>query len=564
LRSEEERGFTGHAGGYVPEQRILLLGEGNLSFGASLCRIFDAGCATGGGAGGGAGEADGEQDGEQGEAGKEGDASDVGNMSDDIISQQRSEGGEGGEERCGVVSMGTENTKISSARSTLCKNLVASVFEGEDEAFSLHRELDQNKNKIKQHGGEVLFGVDATNLQASFKPHKQKKPAIPRPGAIVKKTKSVAQQQRFDRIVFNFPEVTKHDKKQSQKSMINANQYLLRGFFASAVPLLAPNGEIHVSVLRCLPYSKWGVVELARNSTGGFLELRASNEFEPRRFPGYSFRRGLRRNRKSDTANYQTTEKLFKTKLAITYRFVTTAAFRESSRLNASIDLHNAKRRSVSGTLKRYGDQRAFGGGSMREVEQREGGLRQRRGDDGMNLDAESSSFNYLNFPIPAKSHVRVFGLTKKKSNQKLSAHVVKYDPYTNCYIVKVANNGQEIYVPRHQIRQMLKKVQIKTNNKAASNSAVYGRMVLYNDTTNQYKLNLINGAGKTTWVGANDIILPEKTHVAVVNLINATDLNGGTGRIMSWSKKENRYVVQFKKPPKPKFIKLRPENVIA
>mmetsp|Transcript_1538 Transcript_1538/g.3524 ORF Transcript_1538/g.3524 Transcript_1538/m.3524 type:complete len:232 (-) Transcript_1538:731-1426(-) len=44
MKSEAGKGFSGHAGGYDPSQRILLVGEGNLSFASALCKIFCTGC----------------------------------------------------------------------------------------------------------------------------------------------------------------------------------------------------------------------------------------------------------------------------------------------------------------------------------------------------------------------------------------------------------------------------------------------------------------------------------------------------------------------------------------
>ena len=64
------------------------------------------------------------------------------------------------------------------------------------------------------------------------------------------------------------------------------NQALLAAFFASAVPLLAPGGEVHVALKTGAPYDAWNPVGCAHHATGGSLQLKTSAAFDPDAFPG--------------------------------------------------------------------------------------------------------------------------------------------------------------------------------------------------------------------------------------------------------------------------------------
>ncbi|GAB5361659.1 hypothetical protein AAMO2058_000731600, partial [Amorphochlora amoebiformis] len=242
LASEEGKGYSGHAGGYTPDQRILLVGEGDLSFGAALCKIFRI-----------------PQE-------KEGDT---------------------------------------------CENIVATSFDSQEIASRLYPTLCTNAREITACGGEVEFDVDATNLKEFFGPRTPKgcNRRI-RPGD---RTETAQDKEwRFDRVIFNFPKANRRFNKKINED--RSIEFLLRAFFPSALSVIKPYGEIHVSV----PHSITNIVSLAVNATGGRLKYVASNEFDPRRFPGYIFRSGAPIPSSHPEA---ATEHMYLTKHPVTYRF---------------------------------------------------------------------------------------------------------------------------------------------------------------------------------------------------------------------------------------------------
>ncbi len=151
----------------------------------------------------------------------------------------------------------------------------------------------------------TAFGVDATNLRKHMS-HVRKQwreaaaAAPPRPAdadgddamdedAAPKPALSVP--EVFDRVVFNFPHRALGIKDQDHN--VKANQELLAGFFRGAVELLAPGGEVRVTLKAGLPYSLWNAPKLATQATKkvGPLALRTALQFDPAAFPGYAHRR---------------------------------------------------------------------------------------------------------------------------------------------------------------------------------------------------------------------------------------------------------------------------------
>ena len=88
----------------------------------------------------------------------------------------------------------------------------------------------------------------------------------------------------FDRVVFNFP----HTGQQR----VHLNRALLAGFFASARACLADEstGEVHVTLKLRPPYSQWGADDLA---AAAGLRLIGDTRFDPGQFPGYRHRTTL-------------------------------------------------------------------------------------------------------------------------------------------------------------------------------------------------------------------------------------------------------------------------------
>ena len=122
---------------------------------------------------------------------------------------------------------------------------------------------------LVDRGAQVLFEVDATCLSQYPEP-------LPGP---------------FDFIIFNFPHTgeAQHGVSHEQvKRSIQSNQAMLSAFFAEALPLLRPKGQVHVTLKNCYPYSEWQLEALARQAG---LHLQAILPFEKADWPGYSHKR---------------------------------------------------------------------------------------------------------------------------------------------------------------------------------------------------------------------------------------------------------------------------------
>ena len=55
--------------------------------------------------------------------------------------------------------------------------------------------------------------------------------------------------------------------------------------------VLAPGGEVRVTLKAGLPYSLWNAPKLASQATRNVLTLRTALPFDPAAFPGYAHRR---------------------------------------------------------------------------------------------------------------------------------------------------------------------------------------------------------------------------------------------------------------------------------
>ncbi|KND92162.1 25S rRNA (uridine-N(3))-methyltransferase [Tolypocladium ophioglossoides CBS 100239] len=241
---------------FQPEDRILLVGEGDLSFAASIIKhhgcvnvtatvlekdhaelvdkypAVDANIAVvlGTEKGGGGGDEKEEEDGNSSEANPE----DEDNVDDEHADDEHAD----------ELLYDSDDANIPKAPHNLPKN-----------------------NKL-------LYNIDATKLPPSL-----------------------ARLPRYDHILFNFPHVG--GKSTDTNRQVRHNQSLLVSFFARALPALAPRGSLVVTLFEGEPYTLWNVRDLARHAG---LAVERSFRFQPAAYPGYRHARtcGVVRNRKGE------------------------------------------------------------------------------------------------------------------------------------------------------------------------------------------------------------------------------------------------------------------------
>ncbi|KAI8825640.1 uncharacterized protein EV422DRAFT_549662 [Fimicolochytrium jonesii] len=145
--------------------------------------------------------------------------------------------------------------------------ILATSFDDEATVAEKYPDAAEHIQAIVELGGKVMHGVDATELD----------------------TWKHAKKLSFAKIVFNFPHVGAGIKDKHRN--ILANQTLLFNFFHSALPKLAPSGEILVTLKCGDPYDLWDVKAQARKT--GQLNSSRSFAFDADLYPEYSHRRTL-------------------------------------------------------------------------------------------------------------------------------------------------------------------------------------------------------------------------------------------------------------------------------
>ena len=133
------------------------------------------------------------------------------------------------------------------------KQLVATALDSQGEVRKKYPKCAKFLTQLQRRGAAVRYGVDCTKLQQCLAD------CVP---------------AEFDRIVFNFPH--------SGQQRVHVNRALLRDFFESALDVLAPGGQVIVTLKDQRPYSSWLLDEQA--ASAGFRQTKKV-PFNPERFP---------------------------------------------------------------------------------------------------------------------------------------------------------------------------------------------------------------------------------------------------------------------------------------
>ncbi|KAJ0354384.1 hypothetical protein COL154_001938 [Colletotrichum chrysophilum] len=144
--------------------------------------------------------------------------------------------------------------------------------EEDDEDAEYKPSLPPNNNKI-------LYNIDARTM----KPFTRRTTSQNHHG-----TATTTKHGLYKRIIFNFPHVG--GKSTDVNRQVRYNQELLVAFFKSALPSLAPRGTLVVTLFEGHPYTLWNIKDLGRHAG---LQALQSFRFHARAYPGYRHARTL-------------------------------------------------------------------------------------------------------------------------------------------------------------------------------------------------------------------------------------------------------------------------------
>ena len=200
---------------------------------------------------------------------------------------------------------------VAAAEDLVGFNVVATCLDSKEELQAKYPGVGEVVREIKGHGVTVHTGIDATKLLDSKRVVRSLSEMVgPRRGGggggdddeeeeEEEQGEEALTKLGFDLIVFNFPHLGcgVRDKEEHAKE----HRVMLQRFFASACALLAPRGQIHVTVKTGEPYDSWRVPGLATET--GLLKVHSIMPFDPDNFDGYAHRRTLGAPEKDLPAN---------------------------------------------------------------------------------------------------------------------------------------------------------------------------------------------------------------------------------------------------------------------